>query len=78
MVKEQFGFREKSSTDIATHALMNTTLLPPDKKKIVGVLFCDLQKAFDCVSHDILLTKLEYYGITGIANKLKNSYLKNR
>jgi len=36
-----------------------------------------LKKAFDCVSHDILLAKKEFYGISGIANKLMRSYLEN-
>ena len=75
MVKEQFGFREKASTDMATHALLNTVLLSLDKKEYVGGLFCDLQKAFDCVNHDTLLAKLDYYGFTGTANKLMSSYL---
>ena len=57
---------------------LNTVLLSLDKKNLVGGLFCDLQKAFDCVSHDILLAKLEFYGISGIANKLMRSYIKNR
>jgi hypothetical protein len=76
LVKEQFGFREKLYTDIATQALLNTILLSLDKKEYVGGLFCDLQKAFDCVSHDTLLAKLDYYGISGNANKLMSSYLK--
>jgi len=45
---------------------------------MVGGIFCDLQKAFDCVSHNILCTKLEFYGITRIAYKLIKSYLKGR
>jgi len=49
-----------------------------DKKNYVGGLFCDLQKAFVCVNHDILLSKLKFYGITGGAYKLIRSYLDNR
>jgi hypothetical protein len=40
--------------------------------------FCDLKRAVDCVSHDILLSEMEFYGITGIAQKLMRSCLRGR
>jgi hypothetical protein len=44
---------------------------------IVGGLFCNLKKAFDCVNYDILLSKMKFYGITGDANRLMETYLRN-
>ena len=41
-------------------------------------VFVDLEKVFDTVKHDILVKKLEYYGITGIPNQSFSSYLSNR
>jgi hypothetical protein len=77
LVKEQFGFRNESSTDSASFKLMND-ILTSLNNKLVGGTFCDLQKAFDCVDHDLLLSKMHWYSISGKGFNLIQSYLKNR
>ncbi len=49
-----------------------------DKKNTPINVFLDLSKAFDTINHIILLEKLKYYGIDGIALKLMESYMTNR
>jgi len=56
----------KLTMENATHKLTNEILNALNNKLIVGGIFCDLEKAFICVNHDRLISKLETCGITGI------------
>jgi hypothetical protein len=57
LVKEQFGFRCNTSTEMAIYTLINNIPSSLNNKTLVGGLFCDLQKAFDCVNYDIYYQK---------------------
>ena len=74
----QFGFRQKHST---SHALIHLTdkLWEQIHKGNFGCrISVDFKKAFDRVDHNILVQKLNYYGVRGTANNLFPSYHKNR
>jgi len=78
LVRNQFGFRKGTATEDATFKLTNEILNALNNKATAGSIFCDLEKAFNSVNHDILLSKLPYYGISGKAKPLLESYLQNR
>ena len=74
----QFGFRKNYSTNLAIVDLHEYFLRQFEEDNTTCCIFLDLAKAFDTVNHNILLGKLEHYGIRGIPNKLITSYLRNR
>ena len=72
----QFGFPLNVSTNNALISITENIQTQLDKGKYCAGVFVDLKIAFDTVDHNILLRKLNYYGIRGTANELLCSYLK--
>ena len=78
LYKYQFGFREKHSTIQAVIEITDNILSELEQKNLVAGIYLDLSKAFDTVDHQILLHKLQHYGIRGLPLKWFKSYLGNR
>ena len=74
----QFGFREKMSTSQALMSISEMIRKSIDNKEYGCSVFIDLTKAFDTVHHSILLSKLNHYGIRGIAGDWFRSFITNR
>ena len=56
LAKEQYGFSSKLSIDNASDTLIHEILTALNNEHTVGVIFCNLRKAFYCVNHGILLS----------------------
>ena len=74
----QFGFQRGKSTLDALILFTKNLYSQLDQSHHVLSIFVDFCKAFDTVPHDILLKKLEFYGIRGTLNKWFKDYLSNR
>ena len=78
LYENQFGFRRQHSTSHALLSIVEQIRSSLDKKIYTCGIFVDLEKAFDTVHHEILLSKLDHYGVRGVPNSWFESYLSNR
>lgn len=74
----QYAFRSGRSTQLALLEQKELILRNIELKQLTLGILIDFSKAFDSVDHELLLKKLEYYGIRGIALDIVKSYLKQR
>ena len=78
LYKKQFGFRSNHSTLQAIMTITDKIQRAIEDNEYSCGIFLDLSKAFDTVNHDLLLQKLEHYGIRNQTLNWFISYLKNR
>ena len=76
--KYQCGFRKGYNTQYCLLAMLEKWKSSVDKGSSFGALLTDLSKAFDCLSHELLIAKLHTYGFSLNALRLVHSYLTNR
>ena len=72
------GFRNGYSTQHALFRLIEACHSTLDKNGCVGMVLMDLSKAYDCLSHDLLIAKLAAYGFGLKSLNLFSSYLSHR
>ena len=76
--KNQFGFLKMRSTNDAVLEFTEFCYSALNEKKSTATVLLDFSKAFDTFDHNILVKKLECYGIRGKSNEWFCSYLANR
>ena len=76
--ENQRGFIKGKSTEGLLTYLTEKWKTALDNGNVVGVVFIDFKKAFDCVSHSILDLKLQAMGISGPPFEWIRDYLKDR
>ena len=65
--ESQYGFRSNRSTSMALLELIEGITLAVDNTKCTICVFIDLKKAFDIKDQKLIITKMEHYGIRGVA-----------
>ena len=74
----QFAYRKAKGTDLAITSFVKKILDNFDDNKVSIAVFLDLTRAFDSVGHEILLSKLDHYGIKGTSLRWFKNYLSDR
>ena len=74
----QSGFRKRHSTETALIEITDDLLFELDKNRVSGMVLMDYSKAFDMVDHQLLLQKLEIYGVKNREHLGFQSYLSNK
>ena len=72
------AYRKRYGCDNILVRLLEKWKKALDENKIVGTLLMDLSKAFDCIPHSLLVSKLHAYGVSESACQFITSYLTNR
>ena len=78
LFKQQYGFRNKLSTNHALTDITNRIKEACDNGQYACGIYVDFKKAFDVVNHYILLDKLAHYAVRGIESNWFKTYLTNR
>ena len=58
------GFRKGFSTQYCKMVMLKKWMNARDNGNIAGAVLTDLSKAFDCLDHELLIAKLDAYGLT--------------
>ena len=78
LYKNQYGFQKSMSTEYAVNSLVSNIVKCLENQEVGFCILLDFAKAFDTVNHEVLLKKLEFYGIRGVALDWFKSYLSDR
>lgn len=78
LCRQQHGFRSKHSCESQLLGLAEDLTSCLEKGKQTDVIVLDFSKAFDKVSHSLLIHKLEHYGITGTVKQWIHNFLSDR
>ena len=73
-----FGYRKGHGAQHCLLVMIEMWRKALDEGKVAGAILTDLSKAFDCLSHNLLIAKLEAYGFDKSALKLIYDYLKKK